>query len=449
MVSSTEKSSESKIFRLECQPNNYPWGKVGKDSLAGVLASESAGGDFKLDPSEPYAELWMGTHPHNPAKLWGKDQLLSDYLSKHKELLGEAIKFPARYPDAKEDKSEGGEGHVPFLFKILTCKQALPLQIHPNREIAEKLHKENPEQFPDTNHKPEIAVCLSDKFLGFAGFRPSKVIRSLVVAVPEIDQLPSKAKDAIQAFIASASDSTEVMRKAWQAVIEMEGSEVEAAVKAFSQRVKTQGVDAFSDVGDELDKGERENLVVAAQSLDKYYPGDGSAFATLFFMNLVELKKGEGMYVGADGPHAWLEGEIVELMAASDNVLNVGFTPEKDSTSLVARTVSGTPHTPADLKLKSQSFSKGSKGHTTVYAVPFEEFSILRIDGQEVLAPLSGPGIAIVTESKGTVVAGNEAKSGSVWFVGAGSELVVEGDGVVWMAFYDGDQESKGQVGKQ
>lgn len=26
------------------------------------------------------------------------------------------------------------------------------------------------------------------------------------------------------------------------------------------------------------------------------------------FLNLVELKKGQDMYVGADGPHAWLEG---------------------------------------------------------------------------------------------------------------------------------------------
>jgi len=27
-----------------------------------------------------------------------------------------------------------------------------------------------------------------------------------------------------------------------------------------------------------------------------------------FFMNLMKLKKGEGIYVGADGPHAWLTG---------------------------------------------------------------------------------------------------------------------------------------------
>ena len=27
-----------------------------------------------------------------------------------------------------------------------------------------------------------------------------------------------------------------------------------------------------------------------------------------FFLNLIELKKGEGMCVGADGPHAWVFG---------------------------------------------------------------------------------------------------------------------------------------------
>lgn len=62
----------------------------------------------------------------------------------------------------------------------------------------------------------------------------------------------------------------------------------------------------------------------ACRSLEEYYPGDGSTLVpcerserggrgteliwTRLFMNLVELKKGEGMYVGADGPHAWLTG---------------------------------------------------------------------------------------------------------------------------------------------
>jgi len=138
-------------------------------------------------------------------------------------------------------------------------------------------------------------------------------------------------------------------------------------------------------------------------------------------------------------------------MAASDNVLNVGFIPssDKDSTRLVTQTVSCTPQSPSDLLLEKQPFHKGTKGHTTVYAVPFEEFSILHIEGSESLKPITGPGVAIVTESKGTRVGGQEAPRGSVWFVGAGEELTVDGDGEVWMAFYDGDGKSAKEVGQQ
>jgi mannose-6-phosphate isomerase len=95
------------------------------------------------------AQLWMGTHPNNPAHLYSEPTtLLSSHIAQHPELLGEAKKFPARYPNQKEDEF-GGKGHVPFLFKILTCKQALPLQIHPNVELAKKLHEEDPEQFSE------------------------------------------------------------------------------------------------------------------------------------------------------------------------------------------------------------------------------------------------------------------------------------------------------------
>jgi mannose-6-phosphate isomerase len=141
--------------------------------------------------------------------------------------------------------------------------------------------------------------------------------------------------------------------------------------------------------------------------------------------------------------------EIVELMAASDNVLNVGFTPDKNSTKLVAKAITAKPTPAEEILLKKQPYHKGKEGHTTVYAVPFEEFSILRVQGSETLAPITGPGIAIVTESEGTVIGETDAPRGSVWFVGAGSELKVKGTGEVWMAFYDGDKQSAKEVGKQ
>lgn len=59
-------------------------------------------------------KLWMGTHPTNPSKIYGSDQLLSSYLADKKELLGAAKDFEAPFDGRKAE-----EGHVPFLFKIL------------------------------------------------------------------------------------------------------------------------------------------------------------------------------------------------------------------------------------------------------------------------------------------------------------------------------------------
>jgi len=56
-------------------------------------------------------------------------------------------------------------------------QKALPLQLHPNKELAAKLHKEDPKNFTDANHKPEIAVALS-KFEAFCGWKPSEEIES-------------------------------------------------------------------------------------------------------------------------------------------------------------------------------------------------------------------------------------------------------------------------------
>ena len=45
-------------------------------------------------------------------------------------------------------------------------------------------------------------------------------------------------------------------------------------------------------------------------------------------MNLVTLRRGEGLFVPAGVLHAYLAGLGVELMAASDNVLRGGLTPK-------------------------------------------------------------------------------------------------------------------------
>lgn len=170
---------------------------------------------------------------------------------------------------------------------------ALPLQVHPNKELSEKLHKENPEQFQDKNHKPEIAVCLSDRFLGFAGIRPLVEIQSLLLSTPEIQQLPTPVKDSIKALITNpthgdkkgdVTDDNQLIRNGFEAFIAMEGGEVQRAVKAFCARVKKEGVEAWSQVGTEISSRDKENLTEAVGILDQYNAGDGSIFVSLYVL---------------------------------------------------------------------------------------------------------------------------------------------------------------------
>lgn len=76
---------------------------------------------------------------------------------------------------------------MPFLPKILSIAKALPLQIHPNKDLAAKLHAKNPEQFTDDNHKREIAIALGP-FEVFAGWKPQPEIESLFDALPPLEK---------------------------------------------------------------------------------------------------------------------------------------------------------------------------------------------------------------------------------------------------------------------
>ncbi|MEJ7679943.1 MAG: hypothetical protein WKG06_19210 [Segetibacter sp.] len=51
-------------------------------------------------------------------------------------------------------------------------------------------------------------------------------------------------------------------------------------------------------------------------------------FSLFIFSILSRLKEGEAVFQGAGVPHAYLEGQNVELMANSDNVLRGGLTPK-------------------------------------------------------------------------------------------------------------------------
>lgn len=74
------------------------------------------------------------------------------------------------------------------------------------------------------------------------------------------------------------------------------------------------------------------------------FPGDVGVLS-LFFLNLVRLKPGEAIYLGANEIHAYLDGDCVECMACSDNVIRAGLTPKyKDVDQLLESVIFESRH---------------------------------------------------------------------------------------------------------
>lgn len=82
----------SSVIKLECQCNNYPWGKTGSESLAAKYAAATPGGHFKLDSKKEYAEMWMGTYPTTPSLVLSSGDDLQRHINTNKEkLIGRPI----------------------------------------------------------------------------------------------------------------------------------------------------------------------------------------------------------------------------------------------------------------------------------------------------------------------------------------------------------------------
>lgn len=76
-------------------------------------------------------------------------------------------------------------GQLPFLFKVLSIAKALSIQAHPDKTLAERLHAERPQVYKDDNHKPEMAIALTE-FEGLCGFRPLEEIAAALKDFPEL-----------------------------------------------------------------------------------------------------------------------------------------------------------------------------------------------------------------------------------------------------------------------
>lgn len=279
--------SRKTVIGLVPVVKDYAWGIRGMDSRVARYALESKTLD-EVDPDTPYAELWIGTHPKGPSML------------KTGESLRDAI----------------GED-LPFLFKVLSAGKALSIQAHPDKELAQKLNAENPNNYGDPNHKPELAIALTP-FEAMCGFRRLEEISFLIKKHPEFAAcLSQEAKLAV--FLAKdPTDQKEALQKMFSSFMQCDPEVSEMQLKFLLVRLQAEQSSFHPHPHDE--PAWERKCARAVLRLAQQFPGDPGAMAPLF-LNYLLIAPGESFFMAANEPHAYVAGEIIECMACSDNVV--------------------------------------------------------------------------------------------------------------------------------
>ncbi|KAG5640358.1 hypothetical protein DXG03_009091 [Asterophora parasitica] len=422
------------VFKIAPTAQQYDWGKVGSASKVAQFASASKLPGFTTKDSEPYAELWMGTHTKSPSRVFSSGEELSKHLASHPQLVGQRV----------ADQFDASNGNLPFLFKVLSIEKALSIQSHPDKVTAEKLHAEQPDIYKDPNHKPEMTIALTP-FRAMCGFRPLPSIAAALEFTPEFGALIPSAIRSSFVSISHSSQPTAPTEKAalkelFAAVMTAEESVFKPLLEALVARYSA----------NQIIPTEAQDLPELVLRLNSQFPGDIGVFCA-FLLNYITLNPGEAIFLGAGEPHAYVSGECIECMANSDNVIRAGLTPKlRDIPNLVSGLTYNASE-PAKHFVFPSPFS-GSSGASSLYDPPVPEFSVVQValgaDIDEAHKAVDGPSIAIVTDGSGTIRWGTDDSErldlglGDVFFVGAETEVSVKAGGeglVLYRAFVEAE----------
>ncbi|PYH48393.1 mannose-6-phosphate isomerase pmi1 [Aspergillus saccharolyticus JOP 1030-1] len=425
------------LLRLQCGVNSYDWGKIGHESAAAKYAATSSDPEFSIEAEKPYAELWMGTHPSLPSKDLETRRTLLDMVQDNQALMSTEV-------------SERYGGKLPFLFKVLSVQKALSIQAHPNKKLAEKLHARDPRNYPDDNHKPEMAIAITP-FEGLCSFRPLAQITHFLKAVAPLRNLVGdQAASEFERTVQDSEDSEDpndtaknkdALRKLFTTLMKSSPDDIKAATKDLVAAAQQADTFATSSESPETNPSNPADLAAIITRLNSQFPDDIGLFV-FFFLNFVKLAPGEAMFLKADDIHAYVSGDIIECMASSDNVVRAGFTPKfKDVDTLTEMlTYSYAPIEEQKLQptdypyvvLNASAYSSGSS--CLLYDPPIEEFSVVKTElrrpgAKATFDGLVGPSILICTGGAGKITVGHkteEVKEGYVFFVGANAECIIE-----------------------
>ena len=373
---------------MTCAVQNYDWGIKGGCEVSS-LGELNTGAPS--DPSKPYAELWMGTHPSGPSVVSATGEGLKETIAAD----------PTAHLGAKTVERFGDD--LPFLTKVLSVAKALSIQAHPDKTLAEQLHADRPNVYKDANHKPEMTLAVTE-FEALCGFVAGDVLAANLVSVPELRAVVGQA--AADAFAASPGGKDE-LRAVFTALMTADGDVVAAQVDALAARLHA--------------KPDKAPVDALACRLNEQYPKDVGVLCA-YVLNYLALKPGQCIYLAANEPHAYLAGECIECMATSDNVVRAGLTPKLRDTAILCDMLTYRAGVPVVLDGERVDES------TTRYVPPFDEFMLETVTvapgATYELTKSQGPCVYLVHRGS-CVVGGENARRGSVLFAAAGDETVV------------------------
>lgn len=304
--------TSEKIIKIKGVFKHYDWG--GKTFIPNLLHRSN-------EEKKPYAEYWLGSNLHDEA------------------------------------------GNLPYLFKVQDVEKMLSIQVHPTKESAiEKFREENEKGIPidapnrnfkDENHKPELLSPLGDFYL-LHGFKPAEQLTTLLNNVPELTFLLNDFRHADY-------------RRLYTKVMTMPQPEVNKVLSPLLDRI----IPIYKE--GKLDKS-NEDFWAARAALTYNTPDktDRGIFS-IYLFNIVKMKEGEALFQDAGLPHAYLEGQTMEIMANSDNVLRGGLTPKHIDVKELLEHTNFQPTVPEVITGYTEDT------HEEIFKTPAEDFQLSRI----------------------------------------------------------------------
>ncbi|HRP58154.1 mannose-6-phosphate isomerase, class I [Agriterribacter sp.] len=332
------------MYKLTGKVQHYAWGGTGY--IPALLGIDNI-------TQQPYAEYWMGAHNSNPSIVqWNENKGIA---------LNELIKEDTN--GWLGEKVAGQFGTLPYLFKVLDVKDMLSIQVHPSKAEAEKgFARENEAGIPldaphrnykDDNHKPEVMLALSEFWL-LHGFKEKKLLLQTLQQTEAFKiLLPVFEKEGYYGL--------------YKQVMELP----QATVNGMLEPLLYKSEPLYKS--NQLSKSDPAYWACkAAAPYAGNYTGIDRGIFSIYFFNIVQLHPGQAIFQGAGVPHAYLEGQNVELMSNSDNVLRGGLTPKHiDVPELLKHTLFE--------GIVPQIINGEERGPERIYHCPVPDFEISKI----------------------------------------------------------------------